>query len=224
MTEPNPEGLRPPAQAHRSPSFQHYFSESPRAPPRRRELRFLFQGRPLRFLTDSGVFASEALDPGTALLIENMMLKGDETVLDLGCGWGAIGIAAALSLPRGRVWMTDVNRRAIRLAKENAVRNGVTNVVVLSGPGYEPVIGQSFDLIASNPPYRAGRPTVLELLSGARSHLKPGGRLLVVGKGGQGILFYQRVLKASGGTVTILGRRGGYRVLETIWTEPPETR
>jgi 16S rRNA (guanine1207-N2)-methyltransferase len=199
-----------------SPGGEQYFAERPRSPHRRRELRFLYRGQLLSFETDRGIFAHEGLDPGTSLLIESLDPAPADRVLDLGCGWGALGIAAARAAPRGEVVMTDVNRRAVLLARQNARRNGLSNVTVRAGALYAPVGEARFDLIVTNPPYHAGRETVLAILAGAPDHLLPGGRLLVVGKGSQGIQFYQRWLSESwaGGSVVVRGRGGGYRVLE----------
>jgi 16S rRNA (guanine1207-N2)-methyltransferase len=198
------------------PGTDHYFSERPRSVHRRRELRFLYRGEVMTFETDAGVFASEALDPGTALLIQALDPAPEATVLDLGCGWGAIGLAAARATPKGRVVLTDVNKRAILLARKNARRNGIQNVEVRPGPVYAPVADERFDLIASNPPFHVGRETVLTILEQAPAHLTPEGRILVVGKGSQGIQFYQGWLAAHWGAdrVAVRIRGSGYRVLE----------
>jgi 16S rRNA (guanine1207-N2)-methyltransferase len=111
----------------------HYFTERPRSVSHRRELRFLYRGEILTFETDRGVFGSEGLDPGSALLIESLAVEPADRVLDLGCGWGPIGIAAAKAAPQGQVVMTDVNRRAILLAKSNLRRNKVRNATVRPG-------------------------------------------------------------------------------------------
>ncbi len=193
----------------------HYYSERPRARSDRRELRFLYRGELLAFVVDTGVFASRGLDPGSALLIENLGLRPRDRVLDLGCGWGAVGVAAARSAHEGSVVLTDVNRRAARLAEENLARNRVRNADVRVGRLFEPVAAESFDVIVTNPPYRAGRPLVLELLAEAPAHLAPGGRLLLVGKGSQGILYYQGWLAEHWApAVRVLARGSGYRVLE----------
>ncbi|MCI4346389.1 MAG: methyltransferase [Thermoplasmata archaeon] len=197
---------------------EHYFVERPHSSSRRRELRFLYRGDILAFETDRGVFASSGLDPGTALLIENLQLAEEARVLDLGCGWGAIGIAAARSAPKGSVLLTDVNRRSVMLARANLRRNSITNAEVRQGSLYEPAGEERFDLIATNPPYHAGRPAVLKILEGAVAHLRPEGRLLLVGKGSQGVLFYQAWLEERwNGGVEVLARGSGYRVLEARW-------
>jgi 16S rRNA (guanine1207-N2)-methyltransferase len=197
------------------PGTQTYFTERPRVRSARTELRFLYRGELLAFSVDRGVFAGRELDTGTALLIENLGVARKDQVLDLGCGWGAVGVAAAKSAPEGHVVLTEVNRRAARLARENLERNRVRNAEVRVGPSYEPVLGESFDLIATNPPFRAGREHVLQLLEEAPGHLRPGGRLVLVGKGSLGIRYYQDWLERRWpGRVEVVGRGSGYRVLE----------
>lgn len=194
---------------------EQYFAERPHSRPHRRELRFLYRGELLTFTVDAGVFSAHRLDPGTALLIENLRLRPVDRVLDLGCGWGAVGVAAARSAPRGEVVLVDVNRRATRLAEENVARNGARNATVRTGRTFGVVGDATFDVIATNPPYRVGREFVLRMLSETPRHLAPGGRLLLVGKGSQGILYYQGWLASHWSPgVRVLDRRSGYRVLE----------
>jgi 16S rRNA (guanine1207-N2)-methyltransferase len=192
-----------------------YFAVAPRSRPSPIELRFLYRGELLTFTLDRGIFASRGLDPGSALLIQNLGIGPTDRVLDLGCGWGAVGVAAAKSAREGHVVLTDVNRRAARLARQNLARNRVRNAEVRVGPFFEPVPEERFDVIATNPPYRIGRERILHLLEEAPGHLTSGGRLLLVGKGSEGIRYYQQWLEAHGpGPVTVLDRRSGYRVLE----------
>lgn len=197
------------------PASEQYFAEHPRSRSARRELRFLYRGELLSFAVDAGVFAAHGLDPGTGLLIQHLAVADGARVLDLGCGWGAVGVAAAKSSPHGSIVLTDVNRRAARLASENLGRNGIRNAEVRVGRLFEPVANERFDLIATNPPFRAGRETVLELLAATPQYLAPGGRLLLVGKGSQGIRFYQEWIRTHWGPgVRVVGRGSGYRVLD----------
>jgi 16S rRNA (guanine1207-N2)-methyltransferase len=154
------------------------------------------------------------LDPGTALLIEKLAVGPEDKILDVGCGWGAIGLAAARASPRARVVLTDVNQRAARLARRNLARNHVANAEVRIGSLFAPVRDERFDVIATHPPFHAGRELVLRLLAETPEHLTDRGTLYLVGKGSQGIRFYQRWLAehwAPG--VEVSGRRSGYRVL-----------
>lgn len=205
--------MEPPEPASDAP--QHYFSARPRVASRPEEHRFLYRGEMLVIETDRGLFASHGLDPGTALLIETLDGVSAERVLDLGCGWGPIGLAVAKSLPSARVVLTDVNQRAVRLARKNLERNGVRNAEVRLGSLFEPLQGETFDLILSHPPFHVGREAVLELLHRSAEHLTPEGHLRIVGKGSQGIRFYQAWLSEHWGTdVEVLARGGGYRVLD----------
>lgn len=197
------------------PADEPYWAERPRSRSAPMERRFLYRGELLSFVVDAGVFSSRGIDPGTALLIENLRLKEDDRVLDLGCGWGAVGVAAAKSSPHGHVVLTEVNHRAAGLARQNLQRNRVPNAEVRVGPFYVPVAEDRFDVIATNPPYRIGREGILRILSEAPEHLRPGGRLLVVGKGSEGIRYYQEWLRLHWpGPVEVLGRGSGYRVVE----------
>jgi len=195
----------------------HYFTEKPRSVSRPRDLRFLYRGSVLFFQVDQGIFASHGLDPGTALLIESMAPGPKDRILDLGCGWGPIGVAAAKAAPEGHVVLTDVNRRAVQVARRNLHRNGLSNAEVRAGPMFEPVAEERFDVIATNPPYHVGRPEILRLLAEAPAHLTETGTLLIVGKGSQGIRFYQAWLEDHWpGTVEVLARGSGYRVLAAV--------
>lgn len=195
------------------PTTEHYFTSRPTSPHQTRTLRFLYRGRILTFTTDRGIFSYEALDPGTGLLIENLELGEEEHLLDMGCGWGAIGLAAASAMPKGRATLIEVNHRAVLLARQNARTNHLSNVEVLQGDLYQPVGTTRFDVVASNPAYKAGRELVLRFFQETPAHLTERGRLVVVGKGSQGILFYQRWLEARWSSVEVIGRGSGYRVL-----------
>jgi 16S rRNA (guanine1207-N2)-methyltransferase len=205
------------------PEGEHYFVERPRSASRPTDHRFLYRGRVLTFSVDAGVFAAHGLDPGTDLLIETFQLRPTDRVLDLGCGWGPVGVAAARAVPEGSVLMTDVNRRAVALARRNVRRNSIANAEVRPGSLFVPARDERFDAIVTNPPYHVGRPFILELLAQAPGHLTDTGVLWIVGKGSQGIRFYQAWLEEHWpGTVEVAGRRSGYRVL--VARRSPEKR
>jgi len=165
------------------------------------------------FLTASGVFSRKRIDPGTRLLIESMILPEEGTVLDIGCGYGAVGIAAAAFNPKLRVVMTDVNERAVWLARENAKRNYVSNVEVRRGDLYEPVKDMRFHAILSNPPISAGMRVVTPIITEAPKHLVDGGLLQIVVRTRIGGRKLRQVMEQTFGDVEVLARGGGYRVL-----------
>ena len=192
--------------------MQQYFTAMPEAGHRVRELTDTLRGRTFRFLTDRAVFAHRGIDRGTRLLIETMTVGERDVILDLGCGYGVIGLVAAALAADGHAHLVDVNARAVNLARENAARNGITNATVHLGDGIEPVREITFDLVVTNPPIRAGRPVVLGLFAGAYASLRSGGRFLFVARTGQGARTLARHAGALFGNVAEVARGGGFRV------------
>jgi 16S rRNA (guanine1207-N2)-methyltransferase len=193
---------------------EHYFSDQPQGASRPREWQARLRGRVYRFRTDRGMFSPDHIDPGTLLLIETMEVRPGETVLDLGCGYGALGIAAAPLAAPARVYLTEVNRRAAALAEQNLGLNGIENAEVRIGDGLEPVADLRFDVILTNPPIRAGYAVVFPLLEQAADHLAPGGRLWLVARVRQGAKTLAAKLGALGLEVREVERKGGYRVYQ----------
>lgn len=193
--------------------FDHYYSENPTVEEDVRTTELSVRGVQLTFVTSSGVFSKTRIDRGSALLIDNLEVHDGERVLDLGCGYGAVGIAAARLAPGCHVTMVDINRRAVQLAQGNAARNGVRNALVVHGDGLEAVKEQQFHRIYTNPPYRAGKRLVLAWMEQSLDHLLDGGALYVVGQRKQGILSVKDRLIELYGSVDTLAIQGGYRVL-----------
>ena len=129
---------------------EHYFSEKPTSPKKRGLIKCRLRGQEYEFLTISGIFSYKKVDTGTMLLIEAMKLPETGMALDLGCGYGAIGVVAARLRPRLQVILTDINERAVDLAEENIYRNKAVNARVLLGNLYEPVAGWKFDVVLTN--------------------------------------------------------------------------
>ena len=191
----------------------HYFSPQPKADHRYQRFQEHLRGREFTFITDEGVFSKRRVDPGTRLLIASITVPGEGSFLDLGCGYGPIGIALAHLAPRSLVHMVDVNNRAVELARQNLAENGITNARVYWGEGLEPVGNLAFSLIASNPPYGAGRKVVLSLLEEAYRALLPGGELYLVGRTRQGVKTLASRLEDSLGNCREVAKGAGYRVL-----------
>ncbi len=190
----------------------HYFSRRPAAAHAAREFRAVLRGRTLAFRTDSAVFSRSEVDRGTELLVNALAIGPGQSLLDLGCGYGPIGLAVAATVEGARVAMTDVNRRALALARRNADANRLA-VEVLEGPLYEPVAGRAFDHVASNPPIRAGKPVVHGIVDGAPAHLAPGGSLWLVARTRQGAPSLREKMREVFGAADVVARGGGYHVL-----------
>ena len=172
------------------------------------------RGQCFKFITVSGVFSFGKLDRGTELLIESMLLERNWRVLDLGCGYGAIGIVASRFV--GYVVMTDVNRRAVSTARKNLKINGVRNAEVRWGSLYDPVVGERFDSIITNPPIHAGMGLLREIVINAPRHLNDGGLLQLVVKTKQGARRIRSLMEESFTEVRELAKGSGYRVYAGI--------
>ena len=199
---------------------EQYFARRPSAAHRIREFTDVLRGRSLNFRTDSAVFSRREVDAGTRLLIDAVDVKASDCVLDLGCGYGPIGIALAGTVDGVRIVMTDVNRRAVRLARKNAESNGV-RADVREGALYEPVAGLAFDHIVSNPPIRAGKAVVHAIVDGAPGHLVDGGSLWLVARTQQGAPSLMRKMEDVFGNVEVVARGGGFRVLRSVRPDKP---
>jgi 16S rRNA (guanine1207-N2)-methyltransferase len=195
------------------PNTEHYFAETPKSEPKLGMVQTRLRGQTFKFLTSSSVFSKKQVDPGTRLLIEAMLLPDSGNVLDVGCGYGAVGIAAAASNPRLRVVLTDVNMRAVQLARQNIKINRVRNAEVRHGCLYEPIKELTFNCVLSNPPVSAGMATVLAIIQGAPKFLSCDGTLQMVVRSKIGKKTLPNAFAEAFGNYSILARKSGYRVL-----------
>lgn len=191
----------------------HYFSADPAVPFRRTPVQATVWGHHLALMSGSGVFAHGRLDIGTAVLFRETEPPTARHYLDLGCGYGAIGVALATAVPSSVVRAVDVNGRAVLLAAENAMSGGVADRLTAVTPDAVPT-EETYDEIWSNPPIRIGKDGLHALLLTWLPRLVPGGRaVLVVGKN-LGADSLQRWLGEQGWPTTRLASAKGFRVLE----------
>jgi 16S rRNA G1207 methylase RsmC len=194
---------------------EHYFSADPTVAFKRAPVRATVWGHELALTSGSGVFAQGRLDIGTAVLFRETAPPIGGTLLDLGCGYGVIGCALAVAVPRARVWGVDVNERAVLLANENAAALEIADRFTAATPAGVPE-DVVFDEIWSNPPIRIGKEALHELLLTWLPRLRPGGRaVMVVGKN-LGADSLQRWLGDQGYPTVRLASAKGFRVLETV--------
>ena len=192
----------------------HYFTADPSVAFTRAPVEAHVWGHDLRLVSGSGVFAQGRLDVGTAVLFRETDPPAGGRVLDLGCGYGVIGLAVAVAVPGAEVTAVDVNERAVLLANENARSLGVTDRYAASTPDAVPD-DASYDEIWSNPPIRIGKEALHALLLRWLPRLAPDGRaVMVVGKN-LGADSLQRWLGDQGWPTTRLASAKGFRVLET---------
>jgi len=188
-----------------------YFSNE-NLPSQVRKTESLILGKTFIFLTDNGVFSKDKIDFGTRLLLETISLDciyGD--VLDIGCGYGPIGIVLS-KLTNAKVTMIDVNKRALHLVERNLKINQVS-ACVLESDAYASLENKTFDFILTNPPIHAGKQKVYEILMGAQEHLNPGGSLFLVIRKDQGAKSCFSDLEKYYNEVQVLEKNKGFFVI-----------
>ncbi|MGB0712173.1 MAG: class I SAM-dependent methyltransferase [Gammaproteobacteria bacterium] len=137
-------------------------------------------GHSLRFDTTWGLFSPKQIDEGTLLLLDHLEVSTDTRCLDLGCGYGPIGLSVAAAAPSGHVTLLDKDFVAVEYASRNAGLNGLTNTEVKLSNGLSAVHGQRFDLLVSNIPAKVGKEMLGIMLYDAWQALEPGGRIVLV--------------------------------------------
>lgn len=193
-------------------SEEHYFTADPAVPFQRVPVTVRAWGRELTVSSGSGVFSQGRVDLGTSVLLRSVEPPARGEVLDLGCGYGTIGLAVAAA-GDARVTGVDVNERAVLLANENAAALGLAGRFRATTPQQVPG-DATYDEIWSNPPIRVGKPALHALLLHWLQRLRPTGRaVLVVGKN-LGADSLQRWLVEQGLACARLGSAKGFRVLE----------
>ncbi|MBN1646117.1 class I SAM-dependent methyltransferase [Candidatus Woesearchaeota archaeon] len=166
------------------------------------------------FYSCSGIFSVKKLDNGTKALIEYVQLPEKGAMLDLGCGYGVVGIAVKLLNPDLEVDMSDVNERAVFCSKKNCSLNKVEcNVMWKNVFRYNT---KNYDCILTNPPYVAGRKVVFDFIDQSFAHLNEGGNLQLVYRYTKGGKVVMEKMKELFGNVETLGKQGGFRVFKSI--------
>ena len=157
------------------------------------------RGQRLRFESTWGLFSPREIDEGTRLLLQHVTLKPEADCLDLGCGYGPIGLTLAALAPQGRTLMVDKDFVAVDFAQRNAARNRLKNASSLLSNGFEQVPPEMrFDLIASNVPAKVGKELLSILLHDAHARLRPGGQLYLVTISGLRAFFKRNLQEVFG--------------------------
>jgi len=199
--------------------MKHYFTNNENEKSNEKEFQVEVLGKKFKFITDIGVFSKGELDDASRLLIEtfnSLDLPGD--VLDVGCGYGAIGISLASHRPHDQVHLVDVNHRALDLARRNAELNAIDHVTIYESFCYQNV-NKKFANIISNPPIRAGKKVVHQILEEAPQYLEEGGSLTIVIGKQHGAASAQKKMLEVFGNVEMLARKKGFWVLKSVKEE-----
>lgn len=195
---------------------EHYYTHTPTSRHDVKRLEISLDGQTLEFDTDAGVFSRGELDAGTELMIKSLPeLTG--TALDLGCGWGALGLFVKRRNPSLQITLADINERAVELSKKNAALNGLECSVICSD-GFKNISG-IFDAILTNPPIRAGKRVIYDMFLNARAHLSENGALYIVIQTKQGADSALKYLRENYAHADIIARGGGFKVIRALMTD-----
>lgn len=198
-------------------SLEQYFTNNPNLKSELRTIIYKYKGYDLTFYSDNGVFSKDKLDFGSNLLLNTIFEyidKDNLKVLDVGCGYGFLGVSIA-KIKNAQVTMCDVNKRALHLAEKNADANRVASLCqVIESNMYEHIT-DIYDLIITNPPIRAGKEVVYGILDGARDRLEVDGELWMVIRKDQGAKSTIKHLEPNYNVEVVTKSKGFYVIKAT---------
>lgn len=195
--------------------MEHYFTNNPNTKSEFREINYTLNDKRFTFISDNGVFSKNKLDVGSLILINSYLERNNSSkeILDLGCGYGTIGIIVS-KITGSFVDMVDVNKRSLHLTEMNIKKNKVCCNSFYSDAYSE--VNKKYDVILTNPPIRAGKDKVLEILMGAKDHLNNNGELWYVIRKDQGAKSITKTLENEYLTELIEKEKGYYIYKATI--------
>lgn len=196
---------------------EHYFSQKPQSKSSPKTWSYQLKDKRYTFTSDVGVFSKNEVDFGSRLLIGQFVeppVAGD--FLDLGCGYGPIGIALADSYQGREVLMTDVNERALSLAQLNAKNNNVDNVAFIKSDRFSSITERLFAAVITNPPIRAGKQVVHKMFEESKAALIDKGELWVVMQKKQGAPSAKKRLESLFGNAEVVAKDKGYYILRSL--------
>lgn len=198
--------------------MDHYYSSQPSSKSNPQEMKIKLEDMSLTIKTDAGVFSKDKIDKGSETLIAAARKSDfpEGNILDLGCGYGIIGITLAKTFKDRLIEMVDVNERALSLAKTNAQANQLENVEIYQSDIFSGVKNKQIAGIISNPPIRAGKKVVHQILEESYEHLIEGGKLQIVIQRKQGAPSAKKKMKEVFGNVERIALEKGYWVLESV--------
>ena len=192
--------------------MEHYYTQNPKGEYNEHEVFAVIMGKRIELITADGVFSKNRADYGTIALLSALFTRHKTigTLLDLGCGYGIIGISAAL-IAGAKSTMCDINERAVMLAQKNAIKNNVTSDIKISD-GLTKIEGR-FDIIITNPPIRAGKKTFYPWIQNANEYLNENGELWVIVQKKQGAPSIKKLMEQTLGNCETVSKDRGFHVL-----------
>ena len=197
--------------------MSHYFKDDPNLASNIKTITYEVNGLTMNLFTDNGVFSKSKVDEGSLAFLKVILpLDLGNNILDLGCGYGTIGLTLAVVKKEARVTLADINSRALALCRRNAELNNVSQrVTILQSDIYTKIEGK-YDSIVINPPIRAGKSVTYKMYEEAKQYLIDGGSLLIVIRKAQGAESAAKYIESIFGNVKLLDRRKGYHILQAV--------
>ena len=191
--------------------MSHYYEKKQTSPINLQQFSAVILGEGLEFYTGSGVFSKSKIDKGSLLLANKAIIQDGWKVLDFGCGYGPIGIAVAKEYPSAKVLMSDVNKRAVGLAKKNIELNNLRNASAIQSDMFEN-IKEKFNAILLNPPQSAGKELCIKMIGQSKNFLFPGGLFQMVARHNIGGSQLEKHMIKVFGNVKEIAKKSGYRI------------
>lgn len=195
--------------------MDHYYSSEPTSKSEERMLEYELEGVKFKFISDNGVFSKNHVDFATDFLLKTIYNDVSGDILDVGCGYGVIGITLSKNKNTKSVTMLDVNHRALELSKKNIVMNKANNIEIIESDGFNN-IKDLYDVIVTNPPIRAGKAVIYKMYEDAKNHLKQGGKLFLVINKKHGAPSTIEYLEKLYGNCEVVDKKSGFNVLKCI--------
>ena len=197
--------------------MSHYFKDDPNLASNIKEIKFEVNGLIMNLFTDNGVFSKGKVDEGSLAFLRVLLpLDLGKNILDLGCGYGTLGLTLAVAKKEARVTLADINPRALNMCKRNAELHNLSNrVTILQSDIYEKIEGP-YDSIVVNPPIRAGKKVTYKMYEEAKQYLIDGGSLYIVIRKAQGADSASKYIESIFGNVELLDCHKGYHIYRFI--------
>ena len=197
--------------------MSHYFQDDPKLASNIKTITYEVNGISMQLFTDNGVFSKGKVDEGSLAFLKVILpLDLGKNILDLGCGYGTIGLTLAVAKIDARVTLADINTRALTLCKKNAdAYNLSQRVTILQSDIYTKIEGK-YDSIVINPPIRAGKSVTYKMYEEAKQYLIDGGSLLIVIRKAQGAESASKFIESIFGNVKLLDRHKGYHIYQAV--------
>ncbi|WP_029377930.1 class I SAM-dependent methyltransferase [Staphylococcus xylosus] len=200
--------------------MSHYYDENPEVESKEALFTYSYDNHDLELVTDAGVFSKGKIDFGSDLLVKTFLKTyppgPTKNIIDVGCGYGPIGLMIAKVSPHHEVTMVDVNQRALNLSRKNKKRNRIDNVEVKESDGLSQVEDNTYDFVLTNPPIRTGKEVVHRILEDAYVKLKLDGELFVVIQKKQGMPSAKKKMQDTFDNVEVLEKSKGYYILRSV--------